>query len=429
MAVGAVIWTIASGWPWIAAALVAGLALGATSSGGVRRRTSQQSTLTATTTNLDTQDFLRAALDGLPDPHLVIEAGGPVEQAAPRIRFANGAAMTVLGVERSGQAVTAALRDPKVLEALEEVLSGAATQAVDYESAGAQTRHWRAFVAGLPTDGVSRAVLRLRDETDSRRMEAMRMDFLANASHELRTPLAALAGFIETLRGPARNDEAARDRFLEIMSAQAERMGRLVADLLSLSRIEMNEYVPPTQEISLAGAVLDVFDATAGLAADRRITLCLEPPRPDSTMVIGDRDQLVQVVQNLMDNAIKYSPDGGEVRVRLDAGLSLDDAAAAREPRFTRLPLVMPDRRGPRTYARVVVHDHGSGLAREHLPRLTERFYRVEGQKSGEHSGTGLGLAIVKHITSRHGGGLIVESRQGEGTLFSLIVPEATNDV
>jgi len=319
-----------------------------------------------------------------------------------------------------------AMRDPNVLEAVDEALFGGVARTTDYAATGARTRHWKAWVRPLPSSGGgSLAMLGLRDETDVRRMELMRVDFLANASHELRTPLASLSGFIETLKGHARDDATARDRFLDIMATQAERMSRLVADLLSLSRIELNEHIPPSGRVDLPRAASDVIDAVSVLAKDKGVTLSLDAD-PGGT-VEGDRDEIVQVIQNLVDNAIKYSPRDGSVEIVIRAGRSLDEALAARMDGATRLSLLTPDRETGARYVVVAVRDHGPGLAREHLPRLTERFYRVEGQKSGERAGTGLGLAIVKHIVNRHRGGLSVESAPGDGAIFSAWFPMATN--
>ena len=251
----------------------------------------------------------------------------------------------------------------------------------------------------------------------------MRVDFLANASHELRTPLASLSGFIETLKGHAREDVVARDRFLDIMSAQADRMGRLVADLLSLSRIELNEHIPPSGRVDLDRAASDVVDAISVLTREKEIAIALDQGEARAS-ISGDRDEILQVVQNLLDNAVKYSSRNGTVEISVRSDLSFDEAWASRMPGATRLPLVTPDRTAGVSYAAVTVRDHGPGMAREHLPRLTERFYRVEGQKSGERQGTGLGLAIVKHIINRHQGGLVVESVPGMGAAFTAWFPQ-----
>lgn len=274
------------------------------------------------------------------------------------------------------------------------------------------------------------ALLTLRDETDVRRMELMRVDFLANASHELRTPMASLSGFIETLKGHARDDPKARDRFLDIMAAQAERMSRLVADLLSLSRIELNEHIPPSGRVDLARAASDVVDAISVLSQERGVTVLLNTEATDSR-ITGDRDEIVQVIQNLTDNGIKYSSVGGLVELTVRSGLEVEAAAGARLAGATRLSLLTPDRDDGARYVVISVRDYGPGMAREHLPRLTERFYRVEGQKSGERPGTGLGLAIVKHIVNRHRGGMTVESAPGDGSMFSVYFPmtEATTRV
>jgi two-component system, OmpR family, phosphate regulon sensor histidine kinase PhoR len=254
-------------------------------------------------------------------------------------------------------------------------------------------------------------------------VEKTRADFLANASHELRTPLASLSGFIETLRGHAREDVGARDRFLGIMQAQAERMSRLIDDLMSLSRIELNEHVPPSGVVDLGAAVSDVADALSPIARERGVKITLELPKPGQARVIADRDQIVQVAQNLIDNALKYSGMGDEVTVAIASGLTAESATAGQNAEASRLPLLTPDHTGE-TYAAFRVSDQGAGIAREHLPRLTERFYRVEGQKSGERAGTGLGLAIVKHIVNRHRGGLTVESQPGVGTTFAVYLPQ-----
>jgi two-component system phosphate regulon sensor histidine kinase PhoR len=319
-----------------------------------------------------------------------------------------------------------ASRDPDVLDAVDEAhFRGVVAEAL-YEPGGVQERVMKAIAKplGQTPEGARLALLVLRDETDARRAERTRADFLANASHELRTPLASLSGFIETLRGHARADEKAREKFLGIMHAQAERMSRLIDDLLSLSRIELNEHIAPAGEVDLSHTVMDVVESLGPLARDRGVRLETALPPAGEARVVGDRDQIIQVVQNLVDNAIKYTPRDAAVMIAVKAGLTAEAAVAAANPQAARLSLLTPDH-GPDLYAALKVSDSGVGLAREHLPRLTERFYRVEGQKSGERSGTGLGLAIVKHIVNRHRGGLAVESLVGEGAAFTVYFPLA----
>jgi two-component system phosphate regulon sensor histidine kinase PhoR len=282
----------------------------------------------------------------------------------------------------------------------------------------------RARPLGLAADGARLALLTFHDETEVRRVERTRVDFLANASHELRTPLASLSGFIETLRGHARDDVAARDKFLGIMQAQADRMARLIADLTSLSRIELDEHVPPRGVVDLGLLVGEVVEAAAPLGAQRGVKLDWRPCAACSVAVRGERDQIVQVVQNLLDNAIKYSPDGASVRIEMQSGLSDTAAAGVASDVVPRLSLVAPDPSGE-SYAALRIADLGPGIARQNLPRLSERFYRVDGQKSGARSGTGLGLAIVKHIMNRHRGGLVVASTEGEGSAFTAYFPLA----
>ncbi|RZJ38250.1 MAG: ATPase, partial [Brevundimonas sp.] len=375
--------------------------------------------------------LLDNAFEALADPVLVVSGGEADDIAGRRVVLANAAARELFRIQREGALLVSAVREPTVLEAVDEALFGGIARTTDYSGVGAQTRHWRALTRPLPAPAGegSLAMLVLRDETDVRRMELMRVDFLANASHELKTPLASLSGFIETLKGHARDDPKARDRFLDIMAVQADRMSRLVADLLSLSRIELNEHVPPSGRVDLARAADDVMDAVSLLSAERSVTVVMQD-RALSAPVHGDRDEIVQVVQNLVDNAIKYSTAGDTVDIVIRPDVTLDEAAAPwsggnREGGVTRLPLVTPDREPGNRYAAITVRDHGPGMAREHLPRLTERFYRVEGQKSGDRSGTGLGLAIVKHIVNRHRGGLTVESAPGQGAVFTAYFPVA----
>ena len=374
--------------------------------------------------------LLEDVFEAVADPVLIVAGGEPDDIAGRRIVLANAAARDLLRIQREGGLLVPVLRDPAVLEAVDEALFGGMTRTTDYAGMGAQARHWRAITRPLPPrDTGPLALLVLRDETEVRRMELMRVDFLANASHELKTPLASLSGFIETLKGHARDDAKARDKFLDIMATQADRMSRLVADLLSLSRIELNEHIPPAGRVDLARATADVVDAVSVLSAERRVAVNLAD-RDTSAPVHGDRDEILQVVQNLVDNAIKYSPVGAAVEIVIRPDITLDEAAAPwsggnRGVGATRLPLVTPDRETGQRYAAVTVRDHGPGLAREHLPRLTERFYRVEGQKSGERQGTGLGLAIVKHIVNRHRGGLTVESAPGHGAVFTAYFPVA----
>jgi len=366
-------------------------------------------------------------LETLSDPLMVIAAEEADDLTGRRFVFANAAARDLFKLQPRGGLLVSAMRSPQVLEAVDESLFGGLRRSVDYVGGGTQAREWVAHCAplGLDERGSRLALLVLRDETDTRRSERTRADFLANASHELRTPLASLSGFIETLRGHAKDDVGARDKFLGIMQAQAERMARLIDDLMSLSRIELNEHIAPLGQVDLAMATIDVLDALAPQAKTKAVSFDPVLPPRGAAVVEGDRDQIVQVIQNLVDNAIKYTPRDGVVRVEIFPGLTADMAAAPREPAAARMSLLTPDHAVDERYASLRVTDKGPGMAREHLPRLTERFYRVEGQKSGERSGTGLGLAIVKHIMNRHRGGMIVESVLGEGATFAVYLPMA----
>jgi two-component system phosphate regulon sensor histidine kinase PhoR len=365
-------------------------------------------------------------VESLPDPVLAVAAQNADDPADRRLVFANAAARELLRIQTEGGPLVSAIRHPRVLEAVDESLFGGLDGEASWETGGAQDRFWRVLTRPLADapDGARLALVVLRDETDSRRNERMRADFLANASHELRTPLASLTGFIETLRGHARDDAVARERFLGVMAAQAARMARLIDDLMSLSRIELNEHIAPEGRLDMVLAVLDVIDALAPLAGERGVRLAPRLVGRGVANITGDRDQMLQVAQNLIDNAVKYSPAGGVVDVEVVAGLTADAAIAPLRQGAARLSLLSPDLVGGERFVALRVTDHGPGIAREHLPRLSERFYRVEGQKSGERLGTGLGLAIVKHIINRHRGGLVIESVEGSGTTFTAYLPQ-----
>jgi two-component system, OmpR family, phosphate regulon sensor histidine kinase PhoR len=235
------------------------------------------------------------------------------------------------------------------------------------------------------------------DLTPLRRSEEMRADFVANASHELRTPLASLLGFVETLQGKARDDPLARERFLDIMHAQARRMTRLIDDLLSLSRIELKEHVRPDGDVDLLGVVRQVADTMQTLARDRDVEIRAETTA-GPVYVRGDRDELIRVFENLVENALKYAASGKRIYVTVATNNS---------------------------EVGVAVRDYGPGIAPEHLPRLTERFYRVDAVQSRNEGGTGLGLALVKHILNHHGGRLSIVSVPGEGATFTAHLPVA----
>jgi two-component system phosphate regulon sensor histidine kinase PhoR len=365
-----------------------------------------------------------AILETLEDPVLVVAGEGPGELSGRRLLYANAAARDLFRTTREAAPLVTVVRDPKVLEAVDLALFEGANSETVYQSGGVQDRVWRAKAQPLSQgDARSLAVLILRDETEILRSERTRADFLANASHELRTPLASLAGFIETLRGHAREDPAARDRFLAIMQHQAGRMARLIDDLMSLSRIELNEHIPPQGRANLSLTLMDVLDALAPLAADKNVHFEVGPPDQQAVVAPADRDQVVQVIQNLAENALKYAPAESVVTLELSSGVTAEAAIAPVRSGAAHLSLLTPDHAGDQLYVLLRISDLGPGIAREHLPRLTERFYRVEGQRLGERPGTGLGLAIVKHIVNRHRGGMTVESTPGEGATFGVYFP------
>jgi two-component system phosphate regulon sensor histidine kinase PhoR len=350
----------------------------------------------------ETDRLLAALLDALPDPLLLVGAGRVVANA-------NRAATQLFGHDPAAKPLETSLRDPGVLAAVDEALAEHGDAQLTLQLAGPPPRAFGVQILPVRLQARSAALIGLRELTEQLMIERMRSDFVANASHELRTPLAALSGFIETLAGPARDDPEARARFLETMAAEARRMTRLVNDLLSLSRIESIEHQPPAEPVDVLECLDAVTDTLRPYA--RRRAVELELRRPERLPPIrADRDQLIQLLTNLIDNAIKYGGEGRPVAI------ACEQLSAA------------PHGAGPlsgRPTVRLVVEDRGPGIAREHLPRVTERFFRVDPARSRQLGGTGLGLAIVKHIVRRHRGHLAIESELGEGTRVTVYLPAA----
>ncbi len=366
---------------------------------------------------------LAPLLEALPDPALMIDAEN-------RIAGSNAAAREQMQFETRGQFLTSVLRHPDVLEAVHAAVHDGATRMVEYESNAQVERHTRCYVAPVNWGEKRAAMLVFHDQTAHISTERMRADFLANASHELRTPLASLTLLIETIAGPARDDAVERDRFLVMMQVQAERMRRLIEDLLSLSRIEMDEHVPPSDRADLAAVAREVADALAGVGRERGVHIALTLPDQPVT-IVGERFQLAQLVQNLIDNAVKYSSAGGEVSVEVGASGDREEVIALAGRRWQeagRIALLSPPSAANRSYAFVRVEDSGPGIARRFLPRLGGRFFRVERDMGDERGGTGLGLAIVKHIVNRHRGGFLVESQPGQGSAFAAYLELAGED-
>ncbi|HJS45720.1 MAG TPA: ATP-binding protein [Rhizomicrobium sp.] len=336
--------------------------------------------------------FTLLLLEKLPMPVMLLDDH-------ERVLFVNHSMRNVLGPGLDRKRASSVLRNPDVLAAIAGAGRGESSN-VPFTLPVPVERHFQAYAARI-SEAPPMMVLLLHDLTMVKRSEQMRADFVANASHELRTPLAAVTGFIETLRGHAKDDAAAREQFLEIMAAETGRMRRLINDLLSLTRIEMNEHVKPEGRIALESVVRQAAAALKPLAAQDGITVTVEAV-PDLPPVIGEQDELVQLFQNLIHNAIKYGRENGLVQVTI--GHSNGQLFAA-------------------------VRDDGEGIAPSAVPRLTERFYRVDVKRSRERGGTGLGLAIVKHIVSRHQGRLSIESKLGEGSIFTVFLPAAPPEI
>jgi two-component system phosphate regulon sensor histidine kinase PhoR len=343
--------------------------------------------------------LLEIVIAGLPDPVVALDRAGRV------IAF-NTQANAVAPSLRRGELALIAFRMPEVVEAIRRASESGEAQRIEFSERVPIDRWYEAIVMPVKAGGDSSAgppdilLMTFHDLTPLRRVEEMRADFVANASHELRTPLAALSGFIDTLQGSARDDAAARQKFLPIMQAQATRMARLIDDLLSLSRIELSAHLRPETPVDLVPIVRQVTDGLQMLARDRDVKIVADPPA-DPMIVRGDRDELIRVFENLIENALKYGASGKRIEISFTRGETPDG---------------MPE-------ARVAVRDHGPGIAPEHLPRLTERFYRVDVADSRAQGGTGLGLALAKHILNRHRGRLSIASTAGAGATFTVHLP------
>ncbi|MDO9416358.1 MAG: phosphate regulon sensor histidine kinase PhoR [Pararhizobium sp.] len=336
-------------------------------------------------------DAVPAVLDALDTPVLVIAADETV-------LFQNDAAEKAFGSIPQNTYLAARVRSPGILDMVRETMATGVVNQIEHSERLPSEAVYivRVAPASLPDPAAGPQIvyfISYRDISQARRIDRMRSDFVANASHELRTPLASLKGFIETLQGPARNDLKSHEKFLGIMNEQATRMSRLIDDLLSLSRLELKSHIAPDTSVDLAPLLGHVGDALAPLATDLDVTISLDLPK-DPVFVQGDRDELIEVFENLVENACKYGQEGKKVEVTLG--------------------------RTPQGGAEVTVRDYGPGIPAEHVPRITERFYRVNVEASRSKKGTGLGLAIVKHILTRHRARLLVRSEIGEGTVFTV---------
>jgi two-component system phosphate regulon sensor histidine kinase PhoR len=338
---------------------------------------------------------IKSVIDAFRSPSFILDTGGVV-------RFANDAAREQFPDTRPGDLITLTFRSPQLSDALREAAAGRVAQ-VQYRERGEGARNFKVDVDPVTRPGLKTGfvLVTLFDVSEQLALARMRADFVANASHELRTPLTSLTGFVETLLGPARNDPEATENFLKIMLEQAERMRRLIDDLLSLSRLEMRAHHQPTEIVDLVPILRHVCDALAPVAAENGIVVNADLPE-QPVFIRGDADEITQVFENLIENGLKYGKTGGKLDIAVD--LTGGDVAPS---------------------VAIKVRDYGPGIAEEHLPRLTERFYRVDVESSRQNKGTGLGLAIVKHILAHHRGRLLIQSRPGEGATFTVELPIA----
>src|SRR6187399_2156418 len=340
-----------------------------------------------------------AVVAGMPDPAVLLDRAG-------RVLHLNAAAAQLAPALRKNELAQFALRSPEIITALREAIATAESRRTTYLDHVPVDRWMELIITPIPVPtlfgGADKCMLMtFHDQTPLRRVEEMRADFVANASHELRTPLAALSGFIDTLQGPAKDDVKARERFLGIMHNQATRMARLIDDLLSLSRVELSAHVRPDTSVDIVPIIRQVADGLEPLADERQVEIQIDLPA-EPVAIAGDREELLRLFENLIENALKYGASGGRVIVSLIQATSSEGAPEVR----------------------IMVRDFGPGIAPEHLPRLTERFYRVDVGDSRAQGGTGLGLSLVKHILNRHRGRLLIESVPKNGAVFTACFPQ-----
>lgn len=358
-----------------------------------RKKTPDRVATRSETLSKPIPDTTASLIAALPDPVIVLDKTKIVQHA-------NQAAQDLFGRALIGRNIVQCLRQPHVVEAVEHVFKSRTNWVGDVMFPAPVQRHLTLHV-GLMGEGDG-VVITVRDTTVMKRTEEMRTDFVANVSHELRSPLSAILGFVETLQGPAQDDKEARDRFLNIMVQEANRMARLIDDLLSLSRVEIQEHVAPSELIDVNLILKNIIDILSIKAEKKNVTLVLRCSG-EAMAIPADGDQMTQVFQNLIDNAIKYGKEGGEVII---------DCRKVSQ---------MPNRNIPGIA--ISVTDQGDGIEPQHIPRLTERFYRVDKARSRSMGGTGLGLAIAKHIIARHRGRLNIESKPGSGSTFTVSLP------
>ncbi|UZW56956.1 ATP-binding protein [Sphingobium sp. JS3065] len=374
--------------------VLAGLAVLVIAAGGGQERADESPAAPTEIADIMAHPGARNLLEGISDPLMLIERG--------RIISANRAAQRLLGAHIEGEDARIAIRHPAAAERLASLAPMAEPMMIELVGLGTRDQRWQMRIAPVGEDGQVRRLVHLADHSGAHAAEKMRVDFVANASHELRTPLAGILGFIETLADPdLGKDDETRQRFLKIMDGEARRMQRLIDDLISLSRIEAEKYRAPDSAVDLSGLVAEVVGVfrTSHGERGRDVEMDIAPDLPD---VQGDRAQLSQLLHNLIGNSIKYGRAGTPIRVILNEG--------------------------PSGMTRLSVADEGEGIGPDHLPRLTERFYRVDSGRSRAVGGTGLGLAIVKHIVERHRGRLDIASVPGKGTTISILLPRVAGE-
>lgn len=339
----------------------------------------------------DEKDRMRAILNSMADGVVAVDRAGKVLLVNPVV----GRALGIPEEASKGKEIVEVVRHYDFENYLKEALSGQQDLTREIQVLTPDPRIFRVHFTPLKGNDRGGVVALFRDVTESRRLEQMRSEFIANVSHELRTPMTSIKGFLETLLDGTLDDREATEHFLRIMSNETDRLTRLIDDLFALSNIENRKVVPKKEPLAVGDIVEKVISILGQNARDKNIQIAAKIP-VETPLILADEDMLTRVVINLLDNAVKYTPRGGNVDI--EAGFSDN-----------------------RVFLRF--KDTGIGIPGESLPRVFERLYRVDRARSREYGGTGLGLAIVKHIIDVHGGWIDVSSTPGKGSVFTLYIP------
>ena len=340
-----------------------------------------------------------------------------------KIVFQNSHSIDLFENNYTGQNITNLIRSPIILETLENVYKNKKTKIIEYNSEYGQnlsprsTNFYNVEISYEKnhlqlTNAKDNYVILMKNITPLKNIEKVRSSFIANVSHELKTPLATVMGFLETIRGPAKDDKKSMSKFLGIMDKETIRMKRLIDDLLVVSKIESDEHIHPTKKVNLIKTLNNVIESLKEYALKKNIQIRTNYQLSENLSVLGNEDELVQVFTNIIDNSIKYGKINSSIDIKAEEVKEQTDQSEDKKL-------------FPQLILKISVKDESDGIHAKHLSRLTERFYRVDAARSKEIGGTGLGLTIVKHILNKHRGHLDIKSEINQGSTFTVELPIA----